>query len=157
MRGQTVKSPEVLAEARRLRDQGMLLRGIAERFGVSVKTVHAWLTDPDGSALRARKDSYAGVCVECGGWVSGHAGRNGRSLRCTTCGSCLGGVRGGRTVAARALPRRERIAVLYRQGMPLAEIAREVGTTVDSLGVTLVRMRRAGWDLPYRRKPRVTA
>jgi DNA-binding NarL/FixJ family response regulator len=36
-----------VAEASRLREQGLLLREIGDRMGVSPKTVHAWLSDPE--------------------------------------------------------------------------------------------------------------
>jgi len=56
-----------VAEASRLRHEGLLLREIAARLGVSAKTVHAWLSDPDGSKARERKQRYRAICVACGG------------------------------------------------------------------------------------------
>ncbi len=56
-----------VAEASRLRQQGLLLREIGEQLGVSPKTVHAWLSDPEGSKARERKQRYRAVCVNCGG------------------------------------------------------------------------------------------
>ena len=72
-------------EAVRLRKGGMKIREIAERMGVAVSTVHAWLSDPDGSRLKARKDSYRGTCVVCGGQTDG--GR-GAALAPELCMSC---------------------------------------------------------------------
>jgi hypothetical protein len=56
-----------VAEASRLRHEGLLLREIGARLGVSAKTVHAWLSDPDGSKARERKQRYRAICVACGG------------------------------------------------------------------------------------------
>jgi hypothetical protein len=85
VRGKAVKTPERVAEARRLRDEeGLILREIAIRLGAAPSTIHAWLSDPDGSQLRARKDSYAGVCVDCGGPTSGSQGRRAQP-RCQEC------------------------------------------------------------------------
>ncbi len=43
------------------------MREIAERLGVSPKTVHAWLSDPEGQKARERKRRYRAVCRDCGG------------------------------------------------------------------------------------------
>lgn len=55
MRGRSTKTPERVAEAQRLRAAGMYYREIAERLEVHQSTVIAWITDPDGERLRARK------------------------------------------------------------------------------------------------------
>jgi transcriptional regulator with XRE-family HTH domain len=73
------------AEARRLRDEGLLGREIAERMGVSTSTVSAWLTDPGGRRLRARKDSYRGICDTCGGSTDGSDGPGKAPSRCAEC------------------------------------------------------------------------
>lgn len=88
MRGHTVKTPERVAEAQRLREQGQTYAQIGERFGVSIKTAHQWVTDPDGTRMRARKDTYAGECVNCGAWTSGQAGRR-DDPRCPACAADL--------------------------------------------------------------------
>ncbi len=58
-------------------------------MGVSPKTVHVWLADPDGSVARERKRRYHdGVCRDCGGpcyrywsdWQGGHT-----AWRCQKC------------------------------------------------------------------------
>jgi hypothetical protein len=73
-----------VARARELREQGLLLREIGEMMGVSPKTVHVWLADPDGSVARERKRRYHdGVCRDCGDpcyrywshWQGGHTPR----------------------------------------------------------------------------------
>ena len=85
MRGHPTKTPERVAEAQRLRAQGLKWREIAERLGVHWKTAYNWVTDPDGSQKRARIDSYRGTCVECGNPTSGCNGRDGAPGRCVDC------------------------------------------------------------------------
>ncbi|MCW3018618.1 MAG: hypothetical protein JWN10_926 [Solirubrobacterales bacterium] len=65
---------ERAAKVRKLRDEGLLLREIAERLGMAKSTVRELLVDPDGSQLRARKDSYRGTCRSCGGKTDGSGG-----------------------------------------------------------------------------------
>jgi hypothetical protein len=72
-------------EAQRLREEGLLLREIAERMGAKRTTVSAWLCDPDGSKLRARKDSYRGECIDCGARTDGSNGRANAPRRCDEC------------------------------------------------------------------------
>jgi Homing endonuclease associated repeat len=72
-------------EAARLRAQGLLGREIAERMGVSRTYAHELLADPTGAASRARKDSYRGTCVDCGGPTSGGDGPSKTPARCAAC------------------------------------------------------------------------
>lgn len=85
MRGQTVKSPETIAYAKRRRAEGAKLREIGAELGVTLKTIHTWLTDPEGEALRARKERYGGTCIECGARTDGSRGRDAAPERCWDC------------------------------------------------------------------------
>jgi DNA-binding CsgD family transcriptional regulator len=67
MRGTTVRSPLKVAEAVRLRAQGLTYRAIGERLSVNCRTAHEWVTDPDGARRDQRKASYCGECIVCGG------------------------------------------------------------------------------------------
>ncbi len=71
-RGSTRANREL--EARLLRNQGLLLREIAESMGLAVSTVDAYLNDPGGARLKARKKSYGGECFVCGGPTDGSGG-----------------------------------------------------------------------------------
>lgn len=73
------------AEARRLRAEGLLTREIAERMGVAVSTADAYLNDPGGAKLRARKDGYRGRCVECGTRTDGSRGAALAPSLCMAC------------------------------------------------------------------------
>jgi hypothetical protein len=73
-----------VAEAWRLRQEGLLLREIGVELGVSAKTVHAWLSDPEGSKARERKRRYRAVCVDCGGPCF-RQGPYVEAWRCETC------------------------------------------------------------------------
>lgn len=76
---------EKVARAQQLRGGGLLVREIAERMGVAKSTVDSWLNDPDGSRLKARKQSYAGECVECGAPTNGSDGHAKAPKRCSEC------------------------------------------------------------------------
>lgn len=76
---------EKVHRARRFRDEGLLLREIGERMGVAVQTVHDWLNDPNGTKLRARKDSYRGTCQYCGEPTMGGNGPTKAPRQCTAC------------------------------------------------------------------------
>lgn len=89
-RGTTVKLPERVAEAIAMREQGMLLREIAAHFGVAIPTIDAWLHDPDGARMKARKDSYAVPCIDCGEPTSGSEGRRDEP-RCQGCANRVAG------------------------------------------------------------------
>lgn len=84
-RGYTAKTPENIERARALRAAGRYYREIAAELGVGVSTIAGWFEDPDGSRLRARKDSYRGTCAGCGGPVSGHAGPSTGPTVCLGC------------------------------------------------------------------------
>lgn len=79
---------EKVEQAQVLREQGLLLREIAERMGVAERTVSEWLSDPDGAKLKARRDSYRGTCVDCGARTNGSSGRDAPE-RCNHCFSTL--------------------------------------------------------------------
>jgi hypothetical protein len=46
--------------------------------------------------------------------------------------------------------RRSEIRRLWLRGASAREIAEDLGSTAKSIGVEITRMRRDGWDLPYR-------
>lgn len=79
-----MKTPERVELARELREDGHTYREIGDLLGVAFQTVATWLTDPDGSRMRARKDSYAQPCVDCGAMTSGYNGRRAEP-RCIPC------------------------------------------------------------------------
>lgn len=80
-----MRRAERAAEAAELRAQGLLYREIAERMGISVSYAQDLVNDPDGSALRARKDTYRGTCKDCGAPTDGSNGRVGAPVRCIEC------------------------------------------------------------------------
>ena len=74
MKGHTVKTPERVALAIEMRDQGFLLREIADHFDIGISTADQWVRDPNGTALKARRERYKGTCQECGGPTNGNDG-----------------------------------------------------------------------------------
>lgn len=99
---------------------------------------------------RCRKAQYAGVCVDCGAPTNGSNGRGERAAkRCKSCASIVAGERVAQHVRAQAEPRRQVIARMWREGATAKQIAEAIGSTPESVSVTVVRMRAAGVDLPY--------
>lgn len=86
MRGYPQRTPELVAEAQRLRDLGLMWREVGERLGVPFQTAHMWATDPDGSKHRKRVEGYCGTCEVCGGATNGSSGPDRAP---TVCKSCL--------------------------------------------------------------------
>lgn len=84
MRG-TTYPPEIKAQALRLRQRGLIYREIAKLVGVPRATVCQWCTDPTGERARARKQAYAGTCVDCGATTNGYDGPGRASERCIPC------------------------------------------------------------------------
>lgn len=84
--GVTVKRRELADRAQALRAEGKLQREVAEILGVS-RSYAAALSgeDPLGVKSRARKDSYRGVCEDCGGPTDGSNGPNAVPAVCDRC------------------------------------------------------------------------
>jgi hypothetical protein len=92
----------------------------------------AWkAANPD--RVEAMRLAYRGTCVDCGDPT-----RRSTTERCIPC------------EIVRRQARFPEIMRRWEAGESIREIAAAMGTTKNSLGVTIVRMRKAGWELPYR-------
>jgi hypothetical protein len=82
----TTERLNLAAEVARLRAAPFNLtqREIGERLGISTSYAGDLARDPDGSQVRARKDSYRRSCPNCGTLMDGSNGRNGPKL-CKVC------------------------------------------------------------------------
>jgi hypothetical protein len=74
---------EKVAYAQRRRAAGALLREIAAEMNCAIQTVGTWLSDPDLSKQRTRRDGYRGECVDCGAPTDGSNGPRGAAQRCS--------------------------------------------------------------------------
>jgi class 3 adenylate cyclase len=138
---------ERVALARTLRDEGRVLREIAEEMGVAVQTVHDWLSDPDGSKLKARKQRYAGRCIECGAPTGGHAGRGANApKRCQRCAARHNRER----ERERNRERRELVERLWAEGKSFRDIGEALGWKGSPWNNISQLRNRSGYDLPYR-------
>jgi transcriptional regulator with XRE-family HTH domain len=79
-----VNRAERYAQCKALRDQGLLLRQIAERTGLAISTVSDVLQDPSGETARERKRRFERPCVDCGATVNPNGLRD-RDVRCLPC------------------------------------------------------------------------
>lgn len=79
-----MKRAERYAQLRALRDEGLLLREIAARTGLSISTVNGVLCDPTGERARARKARNDGTCADCGA-RTGSSGARTPPRRCRPC------------------------------------------------------------------------
>jgi DNA-binding CsgD family transcriptional regulator len=133
---------ERTAEALRLREEGLLIREIAERMGVAVSTAGQYLADPDGAKLRARKDSYRGECEDCGRLTDGSNGFQAPRW----CRDCVG-------VHKEAADRRaqhvlEMVRLRREENLTNKEIAARLGMLTSTVATELSRMRSLGFDVP---------
>jgi HNH endonuclease len=76
---------ERYAQVIALRSRGLLYREIAEELGVSKSCVSEIMRDPDGSALKARKNKLRRPCPTCGALMSGGNGHAKEPRHCKDC------------------------------------------------------------------------
>jgi Homing endonuclease associated repeat len=72
-------------KAQELAVRGWYMDEIANELGIGYKTLQSWFADPDGAWKKARIESYAGICRECGGKTSGCNGREKAASICVSC------------------------------------------------------------------------
>jgi hypothetical protein len=140
---------EKIAEAQRLRAEGLIYREIGERMGVARSTVGGYFADPDRSKLKARKAVHGQPCVDCGARTS--YGAESRHVPEPRCGRCGHEEQKLRKREVRDARRRE-IERRWLAGESLLQIAAALDTTLNSIAVTLAEMRaEGGYNVPYRR------
>lgn len=143
-----------LAKARRLHDQDVPIADIAREMGVAYNTVHRWV-DPEFAEqqreiVRQYKDENR-EAVRAAGRDHNRKHRG----QCLTCGDLMGiGVRHDGTCSgcrsAEVHERRMRVVALWEGGATWQQIADDLGWTLGHLAVEMGRMRKVGYDLPYR-------
>jgi transposase len=149
---------EKIAEARRMRASGALLREIADRLGCGKTTALRWTSeyqaDRDRLAARAwKRRNHEGVIAY------GRAGGGKHRYTCPKCGHVgpLGSAHADGTPiydgsSCRGCKdiRREEIVRRWAEGWTTKAIAESLGITLGFMKVEMVRMREEGYDLPYR-------
>jgi transposase len=137
--------------ARELRAEGLRVREIAERMGCALSTAGAYLSDPGGKKLAARKASYRGACVDCGAPTDGSNGCEQAPERCARCNLAALHSR----QAQREGERRQLIEELWAQGSTARQICGRLGIAYRCS--VIGDWRRRGYALPYRRSPETVA
>jgi hypothetical protein len=123
---------------KRLReDEGLMWREIGERLGIAKTTAHDYYTDPTGEAHAKRQVPWRAkdfaTCPNCGGKMV--AERHGAE----SCRRCY------EEAVARGREERIRdVAAMYREGLPVKEIARQLGYGLNSTPPELTEARRRG-------------
>jgi transcriptional regulator with XRE-family HTH domain len=80
----SVPRKERLAQILELRARGLTQLQIAEELGVARSTVNNLLNDPEGLKRKARRERWAGVCIDCGGPTFADSPHE-ASMRCRWC------------------------------------------------------------------------
>lgn len=76
---------ELAEKVAELRARGLTYREVAAELGISRSYASELAADPDGLRAAARKDSYAGVCEECGARTDGSMGPGKAPSLCDVC------------------------------------------------------------------------
>lgn len=138
-----------------MRERGTGLREIADRFGVSCATASRWTSQGGRDRDRAKSRAWKRRNVE---WVREYDARRYemRKVECPECGELMGpeSERCQLCVSDDRERRRTAIERLWREGLKIREIAEELNTTPNTVGVEIQRMRTDGRDVPYRQKRR---
>jgi transposase len=144
------------AQALRAADATLSYSEIARRVGVTSPTV--WKLFNKERALESDRRTRDKRRVRRREIDREYSARK-RSV-CTTCGQHCGIGTGKKShqpeqcrdcFLAAVDAKRDEIRRLWLAGQTMRQIAEAIGTTTNSLGVMMVRMRESGWDLPYRR------
>lgn len=145
--------------AKQLRARGLTHREIGERLGYTSSAITK-LLNPDAAREWNRRQEQRPErkaakrrwevehdrppCSRCGAPMGVGAHRYERD----TCRTCY-----DRDRAAKVAARAERIVAWWDEGLSLQEIADCLGWSRGQVGVEMHRLRRRGYDLPYRRRP----
>lgn len=148
--------------ANQMRREGQTLKDIGDHFGVTRERIRQ-LVDPLGDRPCARPECDVVIPASrpkaryCSHRCANRTSAEKRFPK-HPCVDCGGPAQGERCVdCKRAQWERERTAhfdrlkELWDAGASMRDIADELGTTTNALGVKLHRARAAGWDLPLRR------
>lgn len=76
---------QLAEQVKALRDDGFTHTEVAARLGISRSYASCLAIDPDGSQVRARKDSYRQPCPHCGEPMTGTFGRTRQPTMCAKC------------------------------------------------------------------------
>lgn len=141
------------ARALELRAEGLTYAAIGEVLGCAAyKLIH-----PDrAKRYAAAAESKPGRAAQKRAWENQHdrdpcprcgklRGVGAKRAGCTLCQDCRFADR-----AATKKQRDDQIVAMWLSGLLLREIADALGTTKESIGVSIVEMRNAGRDVPYR-------
>lgn len=155
----SVTRNEKIERAKQLRADGLPYREIGERLGVHLHTAFRWLNPDYEEAQRQVARGYKDRNREAMR-VYGREYRRTHKGKCSSCGGEMERQHdGGVCLACREEEVHRRAEMLERwwaEGLTLKEIASKLGLTVNHVGSELNRLRKKGYNLPYRRKQRAS-
>jgi transposase len=153
---------EKIAQAQRLRSEGLTYRDIGEQLGVTHSAVIKWL-DPERERKRQRRDNQRPERKQAKrAWERAVYSDPARRKPCPSCGRPTGSLlwdsRSPQECAAcrheRRLARWVQIEAWWAQGLLRREICERLDWTQRRLSAELGRMRKAGRDVPPRPRGR---
>ena len=139
---------ERIAEATRLRAEGLNGTEIAKRMGIATSYAYELLADPNREKVKERRRRYSRECEVCGTLTDGSNGPASAPTRCHE--HAIPVPREERVAHIQAMPRHEEFAAMYRAGASYPELAAHFGVSKGRVSNWLDRLRRYGWELPYR-------
>lgn len=176
-------APDWAREAYRLvREDGLSQNAAAAKVGKDRMSVAYWILEGEAGRQKAKARDWRRANPERvrelarkggrkrrrekGEEVRAYARLYGRRLdrrgTCSDCGAAMGidNPKDGVCMRCRrrtAEEKRKRIVRLWKEGSTMKEIAQDLGTSANVLGVEMAAMRKAGYDLPLRRRSKATA
>lgn len=132
---------EKVAQAQKLRAEGLSVGEIANRMNAPRSTVSEYLSDPDLAKHFARRRKNGGVCACCGAPTDGSRAQPAK--HCRRCAEEISVAR----LRERGRIHRQLVERLWAEGKTAKEIC-----TITGRSINISTLRKQGYNLPHRRR-----